>query len=160
MRQESSTADSPPIIIQYGTADHPVTISARAEGTDVSDEDGLAIRGHFKVSDEFNRRDAGTIWVDVTNVMDGSGTATLTSGTVRAGSTDNLITVVFTAVGTMDGGAVRFTTPDDWGEMQDEDPLELNHIDVDVSGTGAALEGDPEIINDGLSVEADSKNVR
>ena len=38
-----------------------------------SDEDGLAIRGHFKVSDEFRQSDAGTIWVDVTNVEDGSG---------------------------------------------------------------------------------------
>ena len=71
--------------------------------------------------------------------------------------TDNLITVVFTGEGTMDGGAVRFTIPDDWGEMQDEDPLELNYIEVEVSGTGAALDGDPEIVDDGLSVEANLK---
>ena len=149
-------ADSDPIIIQYGTAGHPVKISARAEGNDDNDEDGLAIRGHFKVSDEFNKRDAGTIFVDVTNVEDGSGDAMFdpTPRTIRAGSDGNLITVVFTAVGTMDGGAVRFTPPDDWGEMQDEDPLELNYIEVDVSGTGAALDGDPEIIDDGLSVDA------
>ena len=149
-------ADSDPIIIQYGTKEHPVTISARAEGTDGKDDDGLAIRGHFKVSDDFNRRDAGTIFVDVTNVEDGSGDAMFdpTPRTIRAGSDGNLITVVFTAVGTMDGGAVRFTIADDWGEMQDEDPLELNYIEVDVSGTGAALDGDPEIINDGRSVDA------
>ena len=68
---------SDPIIIQYGTAEHPVKISTRAEGTADSDEDGLAIRGHFRVSDDFRQRDAGTIWVDVTNAADGSGTATL-----------------------------------------------------------------------------------
>ena len=150
--------ESDPIIIQYGTKEHPVKISARAEGTDGNREDGLAIRGHFKVNNlpRFRQRDAGTIFVDVTNVMDGSGDAMFdpTPRTVRAGSDSNLITVVFTAVGTMDGGAVRFTIPDGWGEMQDEDPLELNYIEVDVSGTDAELDGDPEITDDGLSVGA------
>ena len=52
---------------------------------------------------------------------------------------------------------VRLTIPEDWGAMQD-DPLELNHIDVDVSGTGAALT-DSEIIDDGLAGCGESKNV-
>ena len=55
----------------------------------------------------------------------------------------------------MDGGAVRFTIPEDWGAMQ-EDPLERNHIDVDVSGPNAALSSS-EIIDDGLSVVANLK---
>ena len=122
-----------------------------------SDGDGLAIRGHFRVSDDFRQRDAGTIWADVTNVVDGSGTATLSTSpaTVRAGSTRNTITVTFTGTGTMDGGAVRFTIPEDWGAMQ-EDPLERNHIDVDVSGPNAALT-DSEILDDGLQVVANLK---
>ena len=147
------TSDS--IIIQYGTADHPVKISTRAEGTAAKNEDGLAIRGHFKVSDEFRQRDAGTIWVDVTNAADGSGTATLDTRTIRAGSDDNLITVVFTGEGTMDGGAVRLTIPDEWGAMQVDDPLEPNYIEVEVTGSGAAPDGDPEVSADGISVEAD-----
>ena len=57
----------------------------------------------------------------------------------------------------MDGGAVRFTIPDGWGEMQDEDSLELNHIAVEVTGSGAVLDGDPEISADGISVEANLK---
>ena len=83
---------------------------------------GLAIRGHFRVSSDFRQRDAGTIWVDVANVVDGSGTATLSSSpaTVRAGSARNTITVAFTGTGTMDGGAVRFTIPEGWGAMQDD----------------------------------------
>ena len=152
-------AEDASVTIRYGTADltatgFPVKISASANGTAGNDEDGLAIRGHFRVSDEFRQRDAGTIWADVTNVIDGSGTATLSSApaTVRAGSQRNTITVAFTGTGTMDGGAVRFTIPEGWGAMQ-EDPLELNHIDVDVSGTGAALT-DSEILDDGLSVVA------
>ena len=69
-----------PVTIRYGTADltatgFPVQISASAKGT-TSDGDGLAIRGHFRVSGDFRQRDAGTIWADVTNVVDGSGTAT------------------------------------------------------------------------------------
>ena len=133
-------AEDGSVTIRYGTADltakgFPVQISSSAKGTTDSDEDGLSIRGYFRVSDEFRQRDAGTIWVDVTNAMDGSGTAALSTSpaTVRAGSAKNKITAVYTGIGTMDGGAVRFTIPEDWGAMQD-DPLERNHIDVDVSG--------------------------
>ena len=147
------------VTIRYGTPDltakgFPVQISSSAKGTTDSDEDGLSIRGYFRVSDEFRQRDAGTIWIDVTNVLDGSGTVALSTSpaTVRAGSTNNKITVVYTGIGTMDGGAVRFTRPEGWGDMQD-DPLELNHIDVDVSGSGAVLT-DSEILDDGLSVVA------
>ena len=93
---------------------------------------GLSIRGRYKAASgsNFRTRDAGTIWVDVINAKDGSGTAKLTHRptNVRAGSTNNVITVVFTGKGTMDGGAVRLTIPDDWGAMQD-DPLELNYAD-------------------------------
>ena len=149
------------VIIRYGDSTdpkkYPVKISSTAKGTLESDTDGLAIRGHFRVSNDFRQRDAGTIWVDVTNVDDGTGTATLSAPTVRAGSKRNTITVAFTGTGTMDGGAVRFTIPEDWGAMQD-DPLELNHIDVDVSGTGAALtETASEIVDDGLQVVANLK---
>ena len=112
-----------------------------------------AVRGYFKVSDEFPQHDAGTIWVNVTNVEDGSGTASIDPSSVRAGSKNNLITVVFTGEGTMDGGAVQLTIPEDWGDMQD-DPLERNYIAVDVS-SGAAL-SDPasEIVDDGIAVVA------
>ena len=150
------------VTIRYGTADltakgFPVQISSSAKGTVESEVDGLSIRGYFRVASEFRQRDAGTIWVDVTNAVDGSGTVALSTAppTVRAGSTNNKITVVYTGIGTMDGGAVSFTRPENWGDMQ-EDPLERNHIDVDVSGAGAVLTSS-EIVNDGLSVVANLK---
>ena len=139
--------DSDPVVIRYGTADltakgFPVTISSIARGSLDNAEDGLAIRGFFQVSKDFNPRDAGTIRVDVTNVADSSGTATLnTVYDVRAGSERNTVTITFTGTGTMDGGAVRLTIPPGWGELQD-DPLKRNYIEVEVSGSGAAL-GDP-----------------
>ena len=156
-------AEDASVTIRYGTADltatgFPVQISSVAT-VDEDDEDGLAIRGHFRVSPDFRQRDAGTIWVDVTNAADGSGTVTLTPSppTVRAGSTNNRITVVFTGEGTMDGGAVLLTIPDGWGAMQD-DPLLQNHIAVEVSGSGAALAGDPEMVGgEGLMVRANLK---
>ena len=84
-------AEDASVTIRYGTADltatgFPVQISSVAT-VDEDDEDGLAIRGHFRVSPDFRQRDAGTIWADVTNVADGSGTVTLTPSppTVRAG---------------------------------------------------------------------------
>ena len=150
-------AEGDSVTIRYGDSTDPmkfpVQISASAKGT-TSDGDGLAIRGHFRVSDDFRQRDADTIWADVTNVVDGSGTAAISSSpaTVRAGSTKNTVTVTFTGTGTMDGGALRFTIPEGWGAMQ-EDPLERNHIDVDVSGPNAALT-DSEILDDGRQVVA------
>ena len=51
---------------------------------------------------------------------------------VSAGSTDEEITVEFTAAGTMDGGAVRLVIPDDWGDLQDDDATEANYVEVDV----------------------------
>ena len=151
-------AEDGSVTIRYGTADltatgFPVQISASAKGTAGNDEDGLAIRGRFRVSDDFRQRDAGTIWADVANVVDGSGTATIGPDSVRAGSTKNLMTVAFTGAGTMDGGAVRLTIAEDWGAMQDEDPLLRNYIEVDVSGTGAVLT-DYEIVDNGLAVVA------
>ena len=154
-------AEGDTVTIRYGDSDDPkkfpVAISSSAKGTADNDEDGLSIRGRFEVADEFRQRDAGTIWVDITNVADGSGTATIGPDSVRAGSTKNLMTVTFTGVGTMDGGAVRLIIPEDWGAMQDEDNLKRNYIEVDVSGTGAALDGDPEILDDGLTVVATLK---
>ena len=161
--EEGGIAEDGSVTIRYGTDDltatgFPVQISSSAKGTADNDEDGLAIRGHFRVSDDFRQRDAGTIWVDIANVIDGSGTATLSSApaTVRAGSKRNLITVAFTGTGTMDGGTVRFTIPEGWGPMQDEDNLKRNYTEIDVSGSGAALT-DHEILDDGLSVVANLK---
>ena len=152
-------AEDGSVTIRYGThgtddlTKFPVQISSSAKGTADNDEDGLAIRGRFRVSDEFRQRDAGTIWVDVANAVDGSGTATIDPASVRAGSTKNLMTVAFTGEGTMDGGVVRLTIADDWGAMQDEDPLLRNYVEVAVSGTGAVLT-DYEIVDNGLAVVA------
>ena len=142
----SRLASDSEVTIRYGDlADlkkYGVQISPSAKGTSGSDTDGLSIRGYYQTSNEagFRQRTTETIWVDVTNVEDGKGTATVSTAptTVRGGSKNNEVTVAFTGAGTMDGGAVRLTIPEGWGPMQ-TDPLELNHIAVNVSGTGAAL---------------------
>ena len=77
--------------------------------------------------------------VEISNVADGYGTATISHKEVSAGSTDQEIMVDFTAVGSMDGGAVRLVIPDDWGDLQDEDATEANYVEVDVvEGRGSA----------------------
>ena len=151
--------DSDPVIIRYGDSTdatkYPVKISSSAVGTPSKEDDGLSIRGYYKATDErgFRERSAGTIWADVINVVDGSGTATLeTSGTVRAGSSKNKVTVTFTGQGTMDGGAVRLTIPAGWGPMQD-DPLERNYIEVDTSSGASLDDPDVEIVDGGLAIE-------
>ena len=161
MGAKGGLAEDKYVTIRYGTADlkkFPVQISSVAT-VDEDDEDGLAIRGHFRVSADFRQRDAGTIWVDIKNVVEGSGIVAFSTSppTVRAGSTNNTVTIVYTGEGTMDGGAVLLTIPDDWGAMQD-DPLKPNHIAVEVSGTGAALAGDPEMVGgEGMMIQANLK---
>ena len=145
------------VIIRYGTLDttkNPVHISASARGTPDSGVDGLSIRGYFKVSATgFPERDAGRIWVDIINVKDGTGTAAATPPSVRADSTDNLIRVVYTAIGTMDGGAVRLTIPEDWGAAQRDDAEKPNYINVTASGSGAKL-ANFEVLDNGRTIQA------
>ncbi len=140
------------VTIRYGTADltkYPVVISNSKRGTSGSDEDGLSIRGYYRVSTDFSRRDAGRVWVDITNVEDGTGTATVRPDSVRAGSTNNLIRVVYTAIGTMDGGAVRLTIPETWGAAQNDDNTKANYINVTATGLNNF-----EVLDNGRSIQA------
>ena len=102
--------------------------------------DTVDIIGEFRASpaDRIDRR-AGRIEVEVLNVEDGSGTATMSTGTspaytVRAGRVHNTITVTFTAAGTMNGGQVALERPDGWGDMQEEDADEPNYVTVTARG--------------------------
>ena len=77
-------------------------------------------------------------YVDVTNVADSSGTATIVEtrsnrAIVDAGSTGNEILVRFMAQGSMDGGTVRLDIPDGWGDLQRTDPKGANYVRVEVS---------------------------
>ena len=160
---EGTLNEGDSITIQYGDGDFPGIIQDNKSGDPTKDGDGVSIRGYYraaKASDGFRQRDAGKIWVDVGNVADGDatpGTATITTspGTIRAGTTDNLIKVVFTAVGTMDGGAVRLTIPPGWGPMQ-QDPLERNYIQV-VPRSALADEDPLDLTDDGVTITATLK---
>ena len=162
---EGTLDEGDSITVQYGTGDFPGIIQNNKSGDPDPEEntDGVSIRGYYraaKASDGFRQRDAGKIWVDVGNVADGDatpGTATITTSpdTIRAGTTDNLIKVVFTAVGTMDGGAVRLTIPPGWGPMQ-QDPLERNYIQV-VPRSALADEDPLDLTDDGVTITATLK---
>ena len=148
------------VTIRYGTADltkYPVVISDSKRGTPDSDEDGLSIRGYYRVSTDFSRRDAGRVWVDITNVNDGTGTVTVRPDSVRAGSTNNLIRVVYTAIGTMDGGAVRLTIPETWGAAQNDDNKKSNYINVTATGGGVLTNF--EVLDNGRSIQANLKTL-
>ena len=106
-----------------------VTVQANATEADKPEK----IDGYFWTS-RFSWRgyNAGTVEIEVTNAADGYGNATISPSEVSAGSIDEEITIDFTAVGTMDGGAVRLVIPDDWGNLQDDDATEANYVEVDV----------------------------
>ena len=145
------------VIIQYGTAEFPVEIPANKAGTPENLMDGLAIHGSYLVSGPvsgktFRMHSAGIIWIDVTNVDDGAGTANVRPPSVRASSTNNLMRIVYTGAGTMDGGAVQLIIPNGWGDAQRSDDTAANYMNVTV-GTGAVLK-DFEVHDSGRTVEA------
>ena len=115
---------------------HTTTVQRNADTVDFI--------GEFKTRSGARSRRAGRIEVEVLNVENGSGNATITTATtprysVKAGSVDNKITVKFTAAGTMDGGQVTLERPADWGDMQDSDAAEPNYVTVAASGRDASI---------------------
>ena len=93
------------------------------------------IIGEFQMHKGVTKRRAGRVEVAVTNVHDGTGSATISPyKAINAGSTDNTITVVYKAIGTMNGGQVSLELPDGWGDAQDNDPTMPNYTTVTSSG--------------------------
>ena len=111
------------------------------QGNATEDDKPEKITGYFWTSGSRGRGyNAGAVEVEITNAADGYGTATIEPMTLQAqGVTDEEITVDFTAVGSMDGGAVRLVIPENWGDLQDDDATEANYVEVDVvTGRGTA----------------------
>ena len=100
----------------------------------------IKITGKFSPSSG-GLKEAGTVEIDVTQVQDGYGKATIkataaNAPTVKAGSNNNQIIVEFTAVGTMDSGAVSLEKPTGWGDFQDDDAKQANYVQVSVVSGG------------------------
>ena len=117
--------------------------------------DTVDIIGEFKTFKNARSRRAGRVEVDITNVADGSGSATISTGTspaytVRAGSVDNTITVVYTAAGSMNGGNVSLGIPDSWGDMQADDSKAPNYVTV--TARGGSLSSTPAYVGRRVAV--------
>ena len=98
--------------------------------------DGVEVSGHYNARSTSlsSRVTAGTEEVDITNVVDGTGTAEIKKPlSVKAGSSGNLIEIEYKPVGTMDNGSVSLTRPAGWSDMQ-RDPEKAGYIDVRVNG--------------------------
>ena len=114
----------------------PVVVQSDATEADKPEK----ITGYFWASGTRGRGySAGAVEVEITNVADGYGTATIEPyDSVKAGSDDGEITVDYTVPGSMDNGIVRLVIPEHWGNLQDDDPTEGNYVEVDVIGRGSA----------------------
>ena len=137
--------------------------------TATPDDKPIEIPGRFWTSSPLNKlRSAGNVDVEVTQVLDGYGTATIkaaaaNAATVKAGSDNNIIQVEFTAVGTMDGGAVSLERPAGWGGFQDDDATNPNYIEARVvSGRGkvSTVDVGPEIVIVHLETFAPNAKIR
>ncbi len=128
------------VTITYGAADDSRAVLYHVAGA-------VQVSGTFRTSRGASTRTAGTATVTLSNVEDGTGTARLSPGSIEAGSSNQAIEVVFTAAGTMDGGAVSLEIPDGWGAMQN-DPTQRNYVTV--RGAGVSLL--PDDINDRYAI--------
>ncbi len=117
------------VTITYGAADDSKAVLHHAAGA-------VEVAGTFRTSRGASTRTAGTATVTLSNVEDGMGAAVLSPGTIEAGSSNRAIEVVFTAAGTMDGGAVSLEIPDGWGSMQN-DPTQRNYVTTRGAGVSA-----------------------
>ena len=102
-------------------------------------QDEVPIYGYFKASANALEK-SQKIDVKVTNAADGSGTATISASpgddsAIQAGSSRSVISVTFTAAGTMTGN-VALEIPPGWGALQ-RDPVKPNYIEV--MGSGVSL---------------------
>ena len=89
----------------------------------------VKVIGNYRTSS--GARPAGTAIVEITNVMDGAaGPVTIGPQQVEAGSNHGVVSVKFTALGTMDDGRVSLELPTSgWGTFQ-RDPAQRNYVQV------------------------------
>ena len=134
-----SLAKGGSITVQYGV-DPDGDKDYRAVMPSVAGEQMITAK--FKAYKSYSEYTLTPITATVTRVEDGSGTATITPKSARAGSGNNTIEVRYTAEGAMGGGAVSLQIPDGWGEMQADDAAAANHIAFRSSVKGIELNTD------------------
>ena len=124
---EAGLARGGSVTIQYGV-DPDGDKDYRAMMPSVAGD--VVVKGHFLAAKDFATYLVREIDVEVANVEDGHGTATIRPLSVEAGSTDNKITVTFKASGSMGGGKVSLQIPPGWGEMQNVSSTTPNYVTV------------------------------
>ena len=89
----------------------------------------VKVIGNYRTSS--GARPAGTATITITNVKDGAaGTVTISPQQVEAGSNHGVVSVKFTALGTMDDGRVSLELPTTgWGTFQ-RDPAQRNYVQI------------------------------
>ena len=122
------------VTVTYGRTDDD---GKAAVLSDVSGD--VKVTGTFRTSANASTRTAGTVMVTIGNIMDGTGMAMLSPGSIEAGSSHRVVEVTFTAAGTMDGGNVSLEIPAGWGDVQSKDPTQRNYVSV----RGDGVTGEP-----------------
>ena len=132
---EAGLARGKSVTIQYGV-DPDGDKDYRAVMPSVAGD--VVAKGHFLAAKGFTTYLVREMDVEITNVEDGHGTATIRPTSVEAGSDDNKITVKFKASGSMGGGRVSLEIPAGWGEMQNVSSTDPNYVTVTSRVEGVA----------------------
>ena len=109
------------VTITYGGAAKSATVVGNKAGD-------VKVIGNYRTST--GTRPAGIATVKILNVKDGAaGTVTIGPQQVEAGSNHGVVSVKFTALGTMDDGQVSLDLPASWGTFQ-RDPAKRNYVQI------------------------------
>ncbi len=85
---------------------------------------------------------AGILQVKVTSALDGTGTVTLDTSSVRAASDDVVLVFTYKPSQTIEDGELKFTVPSSWSQPQVEEVSLPGYTEVDGVGLGSVTDDD------------------
>ncbi len=84
----------------------------------------------------------GILQVKVTSALDGTGTVTLDTPSVRAASDDVVLVFTYTPSQTIEDGVLKFTVPSSWSQPQVEEVSLPGYTEVEGVGLGSVTDDD------------------
>ncbi len=130
-----------------GTADFTIKSDGDGDGvfalitSELEHKDREKIRNPDKTGKIYKDR-PGILQIKVTGALDGTGTATVDTETVRAAADDVILVFTYTPSQTIEDGALKITVPSSWSKPQVEEVGEPGYTEVEGVGLGSAADDD------------------
>ncbi len=109
--------------------------------SDLEHKDREKIRNPDKTGKIYKDK-PGILQIKVTSALDGTGTVTVDTETVRAAADDVKLEFTYTPSQTIEDGALKITVPSSWSKPQVEEVGEPGYTEVEGVGLGSAADDD------------------